>query len=119
MTSDVKISIDLLSPDPIPGKYVRRGNRHAVRFSSDDAIFRIETDGKSARIVKSAEVGYELILGTDARLTLKTTAGEFTEPNVATHSFELTETPGGFILAVEYSLPPHDERKSLRVKCEK
>lgn len=119
MTNDVKISADLLSPDPIPGKYLRRGDRHAVRFSADDAVFRVETDGKSVKIVKTAEIGYELILGESSHLTLKTSAGEFIEPDVATHSIGFSVIPDGFTLDVAYSLPPHNERKVLRLKCEK
>ena len=119
MTNDVKIYVDLLSNEPIDGKYLRRGDRHAVRFTADDAVFRVETDGKSVKVVKTAKIGYELILGESSRLTLKTASGEFVEPDVATHSIGFSVIPDGFTLDVAYSLPPHDERKVLRLKCEK
>ena len=119
MTTDAKIYIEALSHDPLPAKYLRNADRHAVRFAAAEAVFRIETDGKSARIVKSAEVGYELVLGESSALTLKTAEGEFVEPNVRLRSLEFAETPNGFTLSADYSLPPHDENKTLRVICEK
>ncbi len=119
MTSDAKISIDLLSPDPVTGKYVRRGNRHAVRFSSGDAIFRIETDGKSVKITKTAKVGYELVLSKSPGFTLRSAEGEFLMSDVRLHSLDFSETAEGFFLTAEYSLPPHDDNTVLRVTCEK
>ncbi len=119
MTDDAKIYIELLSPDPIPARYLRSSVRHAVRFSIDDAVFRIETDGKSAKIVKTAEVGYELVLGEVSSLTLKTADGEFLEPNIRLCYLTFNETENGFLLDISYSVPPHDENTVIHIKCEK
>lgn len=119
MTTEAKVHINTVAASPLPCRYLYSRGKHAVRFTADGAVFKIETDGKTAKIVKSGEIGYELVLSEYSSLTLKTPTGEFYEPEIALHSLSFSETPDGFTLAAEYSLPPHNERKSLRVTCEK
>lgn len=80
MTTEAKVHINTVAASPLPCRYLYSRGKHAVLFTADGAVFKIETDGKTAKIVKSGKIGYELVLSEYSSLTLKTPTGEFYEP---------------------------------------